>query len=61
MDADLAAALTETQRHVLGGFNWSSQRLVMGVVRDGCGRVSEGGLCDAWSDLVAGSAVGGAA
>ena len=44
-----------------GGFNWSSQRLVMEVVRDGCGRASEGGLCDAWSDLVAGSAVGGAA
>src|SRR5436309_2260891 len=44
-----------------GGFNWSSQRLVMEVVRDGCGRASEGGLCDAWSGLVAGSADGGAA
>src|SRR2546426_11186941 len=44
-----------------GGFNWSTQRLVMEVVRDGCGRAREGGLCDAWSDRVAGSAVGGAA
>src|SRR6266852_8292965 len=44
-----------------GGFNWSSQRLVMEVVCDGCGRASEGGSCDAWSDLVAGSADGGAA
>src|SRR5258708_11231379 len=44
-----------------GGFNWSLQRLVMEVVRDGCGRASEGGRGGARSGLVAGSAVGGAA
>ena len=44
-----------------GGFNWSSQRLVMGVVRDGCSRASESGSGDARADVVAGPAVGGAA
>jgi len=56
-----AGLIAHSDRGSQGGFNWSSQRLVMEVVRDGCGRASEGGLCDAWSDLVAGSAVGGAA
>jgi Integrase core domain/HTH-like domain len=37
-----------------GGFNWSSQHLVMGVVRDGCSGASAGGSCDAWPDVVAG-------
>jgi putative transposase len=37
-----------------GGFNRSSQHLVMEVVRDGCSRASAGGSCDAWSDVVAG-------
>src|SRR5437870_12247569 len=45
----------------LGGFNWLSQRLVVEVVRDGCGRASAGGWGDARAYLVAGSAVGGAA
>ena len=44
-----------------GGFNWSSQHLVMGVVRDGCSRASAGGSRDAGSDVVAGAAVGGEA
>ena len=40
-----------------GGFNWSSQHLVMEVVRDGCSRASAGGSRDAWADVVARSAV----
>jgi putative transposase len=44
-----------------GGFNWSSQHLVMEVVHDGCWEASAGDSCDAWPDVVAGSAVGSAA
>ena len=33
----------------------------MEVVRDGCGRAAEGGWWGGWSELVAGSADGGAA
>src|SRR5438552_5166586 len=44
-----------------GGFKWSSQHLVMGVVRDGCWRASAGDSGDARSDVVSGAAVGGAA
>jgi len=44
-----------------GGFNWSSQHLVMEVVGDGWWQASGRDSCDPWSDLVAGSAVGGAA
>jgi hypothetical protein len=44
-----------------GGFNWSSQHLVMEVVRDGCWEASAGDSCDAWPDVVAGPAVEGAA
>ena len=44
-----------------GGFNWSSQHLVMEVVRDGCRQASAGGSCDAWADVVAWAAVGCAA
>jgi Integrase core domain/HTH-like domain len=40
-----------------GGFKWSSQHLVMEVVRDGCSRASEGGSGDAWADVVAGPAL----
>ena len=36
-----------------GGFNWSSQHLVMEVVGDGCWEASAGGSRDAWSDVVA--------
>ena len=44
-----------------GGFNWSSQHLVMEVVRDGCRQASASDSCDARPDVVAGPAVGGAA
>ena len=44
-----------------GGFNWSLQRLVMEVVRDGCWQASGGNSCDAWPDVVAWPAVGRAA
>ena len=50
-----------SDRGAQGGFNWSSQHLVMEVVRDGCSRASAGGSRDAGADVVAGSAVGGAA
>src|SRR5919201_2509026 len=43
-----------------GGFNWSSQHLVMEVVRDGCGQASAGDSGDAWAGVVAGAAVDGA-
>src|SRR6266545_6593226 len=39
---------------VLGGFNWSSQHLVMEVGGGGCSGASEGGSGDAWADVVAG-------
>jgi hypothetical protein len=67
----LAMALTRRQppaglvhhsdRGSQGGFNWSSQHLVMEVVRGGCSRASAGGSCDAWPDVVAGATVGGEA
>jgi putative transposase len=44
-----------------GGFKWSSQHLVMEVVRDGCWQASAGDSSDARSGVVAGAAVGGAA
>lgn len=44
-----------------GGFKWSSQHLVMEVVGDGCSRASAGGSRDAWSDVVAGPTLDGAA
>jgi putative transposase len=40
-----------------GGFNWSSQHLVVEVVRDGCSGAPAGGSRAAGSDVVAGSAV----
>src|SRR2546422_4894408 len=46
-----------SDRGAQGGFNWSSQHLVMEVVRDGCSRASAGGSRDAWADVVARSAV----
>ena len=45
-----------SDRGTQGGFNWSSQHLVMEVVRDGCGDASAGDSCDAWADVVAGPA-----
>ena len=44
-----------------GGFNWSSQHLVMEVVGDECWQASAGDSCDAWAGVVAGPAVGRAA
>jgi hypothetical protein len=60
VDADLAAALAESQRDILGGFNWSSQHLVMEVVRDGRREASAGDSRDARADVVARAAVDGA-
>jgi hypothetical protein len=45
----------------LGGFNWSSQHLVMEVLRNECWQASAGDSCDAWPSVVAGPAVGRAA
>ena len=53
--------LLHTHAGTLGGFNWSSQHLVMEVVRDGCWQASAGDSCDAWPSVVAGPAVGRAA
>ena len=53
-DVDL---VHHSDRGSQGGFNWSSQHLVMEVVRDGCSRASAGGSRDAWADVVARSAV----
>jgi Integrase core domain len=53
--------IAHSDRGSQGGFNWSSQHLVMEVVRGGCSRASAGGSGDAWADVVAGPAVGGAA
>ena len=55
----IAGAGYTHDRHSLGGFNWSSQHLVMGVVRGGCWQASAGDSSDARSDVVAGPAVGG--
>ncbi|MGH2933561.1 MAG: hypothetical protein ACRDL2_03480, partial [Gaiellaceae bacterium] len=54
-------AIGERDARTQGGFNWSLQRLVMEVVRDGCWRASAGDSCNAWPGVVAGSAVEGAA
>ena len=56
-----AGLVHHSDRGSQGGFNWSSQHLVMGVVRDGCWRASAGDSCDAWPDVVAGPTVGRAA
>jgi len=56
-----AGLIAHTDRGSEGGFNWSSQHLVMEVVRDGCGQASAGDSCDARADLVAGASVGRAA
>jgi Integrase core domain len=51
--------IAHSDRGSQGGFNWSSQHLVMEVVRDGCWQASAGDSSDARSDVVAGPAVGG--
>ena len=45
--------IAHTDHGSQGGFNWSSQHLVMEVVGDGCSGASAGGSRDAWSDVVA--------
>jgi hypothetical protein len=55
-----AGLVHHSDRGSQGGFNWSSQHLVMEVGGDGCSRASAGGSCAAWADVVAGPAVGGA-
>ena len=60
-DAAQGETVIHSDHGTQGGFNWSSQHLVMGVVRDGCSRASAGGSRDAGSDVVAGAAVGGEA
>ena len=44
-----------------GGFNRSSQHLVMEVAGYGCWQASAGGSCDAGPDVVAGAALDGTA
>jgi putative transposase len=56
-----AGLIAHSDQGSQGGFNWSSQHLVMEVVRDGCGQASAGDSCDARADMVAGAAVGRAA
>ena len=54
-------ALGVPDREVLGGFNWSSQHLMMEVVRDGYRQAPRGDPCDAGPDVVAWPAIHGAA
>src|SRR5262249_5032586 len=58
--AELVEAVGGADAGVLGGFNWSSERLVEEGC-DGSSSASCGGSCGAASDAFAGSAVGGAA
>jgi hypothetical protein len=58
---DAAGVVAHSDHGSQGGFKWSSQRLVVEVVRGGCSRASAGGSCVAWADLVAGAAVDGTA
>jgi putative transposase len=59
-DRSLAGLVHHSDRGVQGGFRWSSQRLVMEEVRDGCRQAPAGDPCDAGSDLVSRPAIGGA-
>jgi Integrase core domain/HTH-like domain len=56
-----AGVVAHSDQGSQGGFNSSSQHLVMEVVRDGWWQASAGDSRDARSDVVAGPAVGGAA
>ena len=57
----LAGLVAHSDAGSQGGFKWSSQHLVMEVIRGGCSGASGGGACVSWSDVVAGAAVDGAA
>jgi hypothetical protein len=56
-DAERGRTVIHSDHGTQGGFKWSSQHLVMEVVGDGCWQASAGASCDAWSDVVSGSAV----
>ena len=57
----LAGLVAHSDAGSQGGFKWSSQHLVMEVIRGGCSGASGGGARVSWSDVVAGAAVDGAA
>ena len=48
-----AAAIVHTHSPFVGGFNWSSQHLDLGVLRYGCREAPAGDSCDARADAVA--------
>ncbi|MGE5594651.1 MAG: IS3 family transposase [Hyphomicrobiales bacterium] len=50
-----------SDRGTQGGFKWSLQHLVSEVVRHGCSQASTGDSCNAWPDVVTGSAISSAA
>ena len=52
-----APILHHSDRGSQGGFKWSSQHLVMEVLRDGCWQAVACDSCDAWPDVVAGPAL----
>ena len=57
----VGGVIFHTDKGTQGGFNRSSQHLVMEVAGCGCSGASGGGACVSWSDVVAGAAVDGAA
>ena len=57
----VAGVIHHSDRGGQGGFNRSSQHLVMEVAGYGCWQASAGGSCDAGPDVVAWSALDGAA
>ena len=57
----VAGVIFHTDKGSQGGFNRWSQHLVMEVAGYGCWQASAGGSCDAGPDVVAWSALGGAA
>ena len=57
----VAGVIFHTDKGSQGGFNRSSQHLVMEVAGYGCWQASAGGSCDAGPDVVAGAALDGTA
>ena len=56
-----SSMLAEPESGTMGGFNCSLQHFVMKEVCDGCWKAPAGDSCDAWSVVVAWSAVWSAA
>ncbi len=56
-----SGVIFHSDRGTQGGFNQSSQHLVMEVIGDGCSRAAAGGSCAAWPSVVAGATLDGAA